>query len=134
MKRNLIVLVLSVLAIISATACGAGKSEPAGKAKYTSITQEEAKKRMDENTKAIILDVRTKEEYAEGHIKNAILVPNETINNVPPKELPDKNAEILVYCRSGRRSKEAAGKLAAMGYKKVLEFGGISSWKYGVVK
>ncbi len=134
MKYKLIVLALSVLALFSATACGTGKSEPAGKGKYTSITQKEAKKRMDENSEAIILDVRTKDEYTEGHIKNAILVPNETISNVPPKELPDKNAEILVYCRSGRRSKEAAGKLAAMGYKKVLEFGGINSWKYGIVK
>lgn len=89
---------------------------------------------MDDNFKGVILDVRTKEEYDQGHIKNAILVPNESIDKTPPRELPDKQAEILVYCRSGNRSKKAAEKLAAMGYTHVLEFGGIITWKYGLVK
>ena len=76
----------------------------------------------------IILDVRTKEEYNEGHIPGAICIPNEEITEKEPKELPNKNQIIMVYCRSGNRSKVAAKKLAEMGYKKVYEFGGIKDW------
>lgn len=84
--------------------------------------------------KVIIVDVRTKSEYDEGHIKNAVLIPNETIGTEPPSKLPDKNAIILVYCRSGRRSRDAANKLVKMGYTNVYDFGGIINWKYGTVK
>lgn len=102
--------------------------------KYVRITPKEAKARMDENPKAIILDVRTKDEFSQKHIPKAILVPNETIKDTPPAELPDKNAEILVYCRSGNRSQQAAQKLIAMGYTKVLDFGGIGDWPYETTK
>ena len=103
-------------------------------AQYHKITPQEAKERMEKNPKAVILDVRTKGEYAEGHIKNAILVPNESIGSEPPKELPDKNAEILVYCRSGNRSRQASEKLVKMGYTQVYDFGGVNTWTYGLVK
>ena len=83
---------------------------------------------------AIILDVRRPDEYAEGHIEGAINVPNESIIDTAPEELPDKNKLILVYCRSGRRSKEDAGKLVSMGYTDIKEFGGIIDWPYGTVK
>jgi len=109
-------------------------SATARPAKYRKIAPEKAKEIMDKNPKAIILDVRTKGEYDEGHIKNAILIPNETIDTQPPKELPDKNAEILVYCRSGNRSRQAAEKLVKMGYTKVRDFGGVNTWTYGLVK
>jgi len=96
--------------------------------KYTQITQEEAKSMMEKDDGHIIVDVRRQDEYDSGHIPGAILIPNETINETPPEELPDKEQIILVYCRSGRRSKQASQKLADMGYTKVYEFGGINDW------
>jgi len=89
---------------------------------------------MDSGDEIIILDVRTKEEYDAGHIKGAILVPNETIIDEQPELLPDLDAEILVYCRSGNRSAQAANKLIAIGYTNVVDFGGIIDWPYDVVK
>ena len=96
---------------------------------YEQISPQEAKKRMDNEEDVIILDVRTQEEYDSGHIKNAVCLPNEDILN-EPDILPDKGQQILVYCRSGNRSKQAAQKLADMGYENVLEFGGILDWPY----
>ena len=95
---------------------------------YARITQEEAMRRMREDDGHIVLDVRTHEEYAEGHIPGAVCLPNEEIGTEPPTLLSDREQIILVYCRSGRRSKEAAQKLADMGYTNVLEFGGILDW------
>lgn len=101
---------------------------------YKQITQDEAKKIIDDTSvDFIILDVRTLEEYTEKHIPNAVCIPNETITDTEPAELPDKDQLILVYCRSGRRSKESAQKLADMGYTNILEFGGITEWKYETV-
>ena len=98
------------------------------KIEYTQITQDEAKQMMKQDDGHVIVDVRRQDEYAEGHIPGAILIPNENINEEPPKELPDLDQIILVYCRSGRRSKEASQKLADMGYVNVYEFGGIEDW------
>ena len=95
---------------------------------YTQITQEEAKDRMALQDGHLIVDVRRPDEYAEGHIPGAICVPNETIEEEAAQKLPDKDQVLLVYCRSGRRSKEAAQKLADMGYTNVYEFGGIIDW------
>jgi len=97
-------------------------------ATYECISQEEAHTLMEDGIDCIILDVRTQEEYDEKHILNAICIPNETIGTEPPKELPDKDQLILVYCRSGNRSKQASEKLAAMGYTNIKEFGGINTW------
>ncbi len=96
---------------------------------YEQISPQEAKKRMDNEEDVIILDVRTQEEYDSGHIKNAVCLPNEDILS-EPDILPEKGQQILVYCRSGNRSKQAAQKLADMGYENVLEFGGILDWPY----
>lgn len=96
---------------------------------FQSITQEEAKTRMDTEEGIVILDVRTLEEYEDGHIRGAVCIPNEEIVEAP-EELTDKSQTILVYCRSGKRSKQAAEKLAALGYENVLEFGGILDWPY----
>ena len=96
---------------------------------YEKISPQEAKKRMDKETDVVILDVRTQEEYDSGHIKNAVCLPNEDILS-EPDILPEKGQQILVYCRSGNRSKQAAQKLADMGYENVLEFGGILDWPY----
>ena len=102
-------------------------------AAYTQISQEEARERMDRDDGHIIVDVRQQDEYDAGHIPGAILIPNESIGTEPLKELPDLNQIILIYCRSGNRSKQAAEKLAAMGYTNVYEFGGISTWTGEIV-
>ena len=100
---------------------------------YTQITQEQAKEMMSTLSDYIILDVRRQDEYATGHIPWAICIPNESITTEPPKELNDLNQTILVYCRSGNRSKQASQKLAGMGYTNVYEFGGIIDWTGDVV-
>ena len=101
---------------------------------YVHISQEDAMAQMVDGEDYILLDVRTQAEYAEGHIPGAICLPNESIGSEPPAELPDREQTILVYCRSGRRSAEAAQKLADMGYVNVLEFGGILDWTGKIVK
>lgn len=100
---------------------------------YTQIPQELAKEMMRSDDSLVVVDVRTQEEYVQGHIPGAICVPNESIVDAQPEELPDLEQTILVYCRSGRRSKEAAQKLADMGYTNVYEFGGIIDWTGEVV-
>ena len=95
---------------------------------YRQITQEEAAKILAEQEGYILLDVRTQQEFAEGHIPGAICVPNETIGEGEIPELPQKDQLILVYCRSGNRSKQAAEKLAQLGYTNIVEFGGINTW------
>ena len=95
---------------------------------YIQISMEEAVDMMAKEEDYIILDVRTAEEFAEKHIPNAINIPNETIGSEELAELPDKNQLILVYCRSGNRSKQASEKLAALGYTNIYEFGGINNW------
>ena len=100
---------------------------------YTQITQEQAKEMMSTLNDYIILDVRRHDEFAEGHIPGAICIPNEQINCDSPEALPDYNQTILIYCRSGNRSKQAAQKLASMGYTNVYEFGGIIDWTGDVV-
>ena len=96
---------------------------------YRQITVDEAVTMMAQETGYIILDVRRPDEFAAGHIPNAINVPNETIGTDEIAELPDKDQLIMVYCRSGRRSKEASEKLVKLGYTNIVEFGGILDWK-----
>ena len=100
----------------------------APKYSYTQISMEEAIAMMEESTDYILLDVRTHEEFAELHIPGAICVPNEEIGTDEIPELPNKEQLILVYCRSGNRSKQASEKLAKLGYSNVYEFGGIIDW------
>ena len=100
---------------------------------YAQISQDEAKLMMQDDDGHVIVDVRRPDEYAAGHIPGAILIPNEEIGTEEPAELPDKRQIILVYCRTGRRSKEAAQKLADMGYVNVYEFGGIEDWTGDIV-
>ncbi len=119
--RRMILILLAVLLCI--TGCAAGENFG-----WHLITQEEAKDMMDRDDDHIILDVRRQDEYLSGHIPGAILLPNEAIGSEPPRELPDMDQIILIYCRSGRRSKEAAQKLADMGYTNIYEFGGIIDW------
>lgn len=99
---------------------------------YSQITQSEAKKIIDEGKDFIIVDVRNPEEFVQGHIPNAINVPNPSITNKEIPELPDKTRTLLVYCRSGQRSRIAGKKLAVLGYEDVRDFGGILDWKYEI--
>lgn len=105
-----------------------------GSATYEQIGGAEAKALMDSESGYIIIDARTQEEYDEGHIPGAILIPEYEIADRAEKELPDKDQLILVYCRSGRRSKIAAEELVKLGYTNVKEFGGIIDWEYEIVK
>ena len=105
-----------------------------GAASYDQISGAEAKALMDSESGYVILDVREQNEYDEGHIPGAVLIPYGEIANRAEKELPDKDQLILVYCRSGRRSKIAAEELVKLGYTNVKEFGGIIDWKYDIVK
>ena len=121
----------AVAALLAAllAACGAS-SKPS----YRQITADEAARMMQEETDIVLLDVRTQEEYASGHIPGAICIPNETIGSEEIPELPDKDQLILVYCRSGNRSKQASQKLAEQGYTNVVEFGGINGWTGEIVQ
>ena len=128
MKRLTLIL-LPVLIILMAalilTGCG---SSADNKKTYRQVSPEEAASMMEEETDYIILDVRTQDEYEIAHIPGAICIPNETIGTEDIPELPDKDQLILVYCRSGNRSKQASEKLAKQGYTNIVEFGGINSW------
>ena len=104
-----------------------------GKTTYIQIDQEKAKEMMAVNDGHVVVDVRRTDEYASGHIPGAILIPNESIGTEKPDQLPDKDQIILVYCRSGNRSKQAAQKLADMGYTNIYEFGGINTWTGEVI-
>ena len=126
--RKLLPILLSALMI---TGCaGTSNNQPNT---YRQISMDEAVTMMAQETGYIILDVRRPDEFAAGHIPNAINVPNETIGTAEIPELPDKNQLIMVYCRSGRRSKEASEKLVKLGYTNIVEFGGILDWKGEIV-
>ena len=124
-------MLLISLSLFGMTACddANGKSST-----YEQITAEQAKTIMDTEKDYVIIDARTEEEFAEGHIENAILIPEYEIKDRAEKELPDKEQLILVYCRSGRRSKIASEELVKLGYTNVKEFGGIIDWPYDIVK
>ena len=124
-------LIFLLLAVPLLTACGQDKENDQG-AVYLNITAEEAKQIMDSEEGYIILDVRTQEEYDQGHVPDAILIPNTEIKVRAVEELTDKDQLILVYCRSGRRSKLAAEALVELGYTNIKEFGGIIDWPYEV--
>ena len=115
---------LAALAIFVLAGCNKETAENS----YKQISMDEAVTMMEEETDYIILDVRTPEEFAEKHIPNAINVPNETIGENEIPELPRKDQMILVYCRSGNRSKQASEKLVKLGYTNIYEFGGINDW------
>ena len=129
--KGLIIMLLISLSLFGLTACG-GDNEKTPT--YEQITAEQAKTIMDTEKDYVIIDARTEEEFAEGHIENAILIPEYEIKDRAEKELPDKEQLILVYCRSGRRSKIASEELVKLGYTNVKEFGGIIDWPYEIVK
>ena len=113
-----------MMALLLLAGCGAQSEEST----YRQVNAEEADSMMEEESGYIILDVRTAQEYSEKHIPGAINIPNETIGTEDIPELPDKEQLILVYCRSGNRSKQASEKLVKLGYTNIVEFGGINDW------
>lgn len=139
MKNLILMFLIGGVLLLLATSCSTkatGQSPSASNDKtasaYHKLTAAEAKEMIDDGAPAIV-DVRTAAEYAERHIPGAILIPNETIQKTPPKELADFNASIIVYCRTGVRSKQAANKLVAMGYTRIYDVGGITTWPYETV-
>ena len=124
-------LLFLLLAVMLLTACGQAK-ENDQEAAYMNITAEEAKQIMDKEEGYVILDARTQEEYDQGHIPGAIVISHEEIAEKAEEVLTDKDQLILVYCRSGRRSKIAAEALVGLGYTNIREFGGIIDWPYEV--
>ena len=131
LKRNkrFFLMLLTLALPFGCVGCSGG-----GSATYDQISGAEAKALMDSESGYILIDARTQEEYDEGHIPGAILIPEYEIADRAEKELPDKDQLILVYCRSGRRSKIAAEELVKLGYTNVKEFGGIIAWEYEIVK
>jgi rhodanese-related sulfurtransferase len=129
MKRIIIAVSLALMLISLLVGCNGGDHTNT----YEQITPAEAKALMDSEDGYVILDVRTPEEFAAGHIAGAILIPDYEIREKAESILTDKDQLILVYCRSGRRSKNAANELATLGYTNIREFGGINDWKYGTV-
>ena len=129
MRRMIVILLAGLLLLTGCTAQSGGKDGSGmTEAGYRQIDQETAREMMQRDDGHIIVDVRRQDEYMERHIPGAVLIPNESIGKTHPAELPDPGQIILVYCRSGNRSKQAAGKLAEMGYTRVYEFGGINTW------
>lgn len=126
--------VLIAIAALLLTGCTAERVESERTQKtYRQIRMEEAQEMMEEEEDYLIVDVRTEAEYKAGHIPGAICIANETIGTEEIAELPDKDQKILVYCRSGNRSKQAAEKLVGLGYTNVIEFGGINEWDGEIV-
>ena len=151
MKKCFITVMVAVMLVLSGCSCSKeadntantssstnvneeNKNMMANNKTYKQISQEEAKEMMKKDDGHIIVDVRRQDEYDNGHIVGAILIPNESIVTSQPEQLKDLNQIILVYCRTGNRSKQAAEKLADMGYTKVYEFGGINTWDGDVVQ
>jgi len=130
MKQLTLIMFLYLIAGLS-SGCEGRSREIASKSGYQKITAGQAKAIMDDGNPYMLVDVRTKSEYAAQHIKGALLIPNNEIKARAETELPDKNARILVYCRSGNRSASAARTLIDLGYTNVNDFGGIINWPYG---
>ena len=140
MRQILLFAALAAVLALLLVSCGETKDKPVpteedapGKAAYHKLSAEEAYEMMV-SQEVVVVDVRTREEYDGGHIENAVLMPNESIGSEMPEALPDEEATLLIYCRSGRRSKEASEKLLKLGYKSIYEFGGIIDWPYELVK
>ena len=136
MRQILLFAALAAVLALLLVSCGGTKDKPVpteedapGKAAYHKISAEEAYEMMI-SQEIVVVDVRTREEYDGGHIENAVLVPNESIGSEMPETLPDKEATLLIYCRS----KDAAQKLLKLGYQSVYDFGGVIDWPYELVK
>lgn len=148
MKKNIIIAII-IIAVLICIGCFIYKSSKTNKTTTSNnstttsaaktneirhVSMDDIVKIMDENKDYVIVDVRTPDEYKEGHIPNAINIPNETINETVYDKLQDKNQLILIYCRSGSRSRQATYKMQKLGYTNLVDFGGIINWKGKIEK
>lgn len=132
-RKNFAAWALLLFLIVSLAGCGSREEDAKNTASYQQITAEKAKSMMEEQPDAVILDVREQDEYDAGHIPGAVLLPVGTINEeTAASAIPEKDTVVLVYCRSGNRSKTASQALADLGYTQIYEFGGIKDWPYEV--
>ena len=132
-RKNIAILALFLLLLLTIAGCGSREEGAENTASYQQITAEEAKSMMEEQPDAMVLDVREQDEYHAGHIPGAVLLPIGTINEeTGASAIPEKATVVLVYCRSGNRSKTASQALADLGYTQIYEFGGIKNWPYEV--
>ena len=137
--KHIVIYLIAALFLLTACTAPAVPSNPTDEGSmlqtsYQMIDQEEAKRMMEQDDGHIVVDVRRIDEYESGHIPGAISIPNETIGSEMPKALPNLEQIILVYCRSGNRSKQAAEKLSKIGYSRIYEFGGILEYKGNLEK
>lgn len=132
-RKKLAAWILLLFLIVSLAGCGSREEDAMNTVSYQQITAEEAKSMMDEQPDAVILDVREQDEYDAGHIPGAVLLSVGTIDEeTAASVIPEKDTVVLVYCRSGNRSKTASQALADLGYTQIYEFGGIKDWPYEV--
>lgn len=134
MSKILAALLLALMTLTIVGCDGGSSEERKDQAKYRRITADEAQVLMQKEQDYVILDVRTPEEFAEGHIPYAINIPMDAFGDEPPRELPDRNQTIFVYCVKGIRSMNVANRLAHMGYKNIVEMGGLQDWHGEIVK
>ena len=133
--RKILAILLLLAVTLAGTGCnGDGADDRKEQAKYRRITADEAQVLMQKEENYLILDVRTPEEFAEGHIPHAINIPMDAFGEEPPRELPDRNQMIFVYCVKGIRSMNVANRLAHMGYRNIVEMGGIQDWHGDIEK
>lgn len=136
MNKRWVAALAGLICMLVLSACSRGQvmdGEDMVRKTYTPISQEKVREMMEQEEGCIIVDVRRQDEFETGHIPGAVCIPNETIEEEAPAELPDPDQIILIYCRSGNRSRQAAEKLASLGYTNVYEFGGINDWTGEIV-
>lgn len=131
---SLLLLIITAMLLFGCNKESQADTNKAEKAIYRKISAQEAKEIMDKTNNYVLVDVRTVQEFNSGHIEGAVLIPSNLINGTSIKELPDKKALILLYCRSGRRSADAAERMLEMGYTNIYDFGGIIDWPYEIIK
>ena len=130
-KRRIVSIAAALVFLLAVSGCGAAENEGSV---YMNISHEKAKEMMENIGEFVLLDARSEEEFSEGHIPGAIVIPHDEISERAESEIPEKDVPVFVYCRSGRRSKIAAEELVSLGYSEIYEFGGIIDWPYEIEK
>ena len=131
-KRRILSVIAALVFLIAISGCASAEAVDGKEDDYMKINAEKAKELMEEMEEFVLLDVRSEEEYSEGHIPGAVVIPHSEIYDRAEAELPEKDAPVFVYCRSGNRSKVASKALVDLGYSNVYEFGGIGDWPYEI--
>ncbi len=127
-KRRIVSIIAALVFLLAVSGC----SVPEEGSDYMNISQKKAKEMMENLEEFVLLDARTEEEFSEGHIPGAVLIPHYEVSEKAEEQIPEKDIPVFVYCRSGNRSKVAAEALVSLGYSEVYEFGGINTWPYEI--